>query len=182
MASKEVTVRVTGSQLERAKALLGGELPALPEALAGTVDLRGWIEALIFGKDYAEPDPGFLQREMALNVLLAPGEALADEIAGLDKLQDLVSDFPGATTGPIRITDLYVVPSQIEEGVNCYLILTYISHEDGLVVRCSGGSHAVQMKIIRCLMAGMWPIDCEISRTETKLKGGKHMLDVFPVH
>lgn len=181
MAKKEVALRGSNSQVERARSITEGALPALPEELAATVDLRGWIKALLLGEEYTEPDPGYLSREMALNILLSPGEPLTEDIDGLAHLQDIVPEYAGASTGPIRITDLYVVPSSIEEGVNCYLILTWVSMEDNIVTRCSGGSQSVQINLIKCLMAGMWPIDCEIYRTDTKLKGGKFMLSVGPV-
>lgn len=182
MAKKaEVAVRMGGSQVERAMQVVEGQMSPLPPALAETIDLRGWLKSLLTGADYSEPDPGYLSREMSLNVLLGEGTGLTSEPDELPHLQDIVDDFPGATTGPIRITDLYIVPSSLDEGSKTYMILTWVSLEDNIVTRCSGGSMPVQTRIAKQLMVGNWPIDCQIVRDKTKDKGGRFLLTVWAV-
>lgn len=181
MAGKEVAIPTGGSQVERAARILNGEMAQLPEQLRDTIDLRGWLASLVMGREYKEPDPNYLSREMALNVLLDESGELSDEPSELPHLQDLVANFAGETTGPIRITDLYVVPSSLEEGARTYMILTWVSLDDGTVTRCSGGSTPVQVRIAKMLMIGKWPIDCQIVRDQTKDKGGRFLLTVWPV-
>lgn len=181
MAKGNAVAPVGGSQAARAQAILNGALPELPAAIADTVNLRGWLASLLVGADYTEPDAGYLSREMGLNVLLNPEGALSAEMAELPHLQEIVDDFPGATTGPIRIVDLYVVPSALEEGSKTYMILTWVSMDTNETVRVSGGSTPVQFRIASQLMIGNWPIECQIVRDKSKDKGGRFLLTVWPV-
>lgn len=181
MAKKEVATRIGGSQAARVNQVLNGALPELPAELSGTVNLRGWIASVFTGADYTQPDPDYLSREIGLNILMGDGDILSADALELPHLQDIVEDYPGATTGPIRIQDLYVVPSDLDEGSATYMILTWTNLETNETVRCSGGSQPVQVRLIRCLMAGMWPIECQIARDKSKDKGGRFLLTVWPV-
>lgn len=181
MARKDMARVTTGGQPERIQSVLNGALPELPAALANTVNLRGWLASLLTGAEYTEPDQGFLSREMGLNVLLDDGDPLTSDVAELPHLQDIVDNYPGASTGPIRITDLYVVPSDLDEGSATYLILTWLNLETNEVMRCSGGSTPVQVRLAKCLMVGTWPIECQIVRDKSKDKGGRFLLTVWPV-
>lgn len=178
--SKEVVTR-EGGQGAEIQRILNGELPALPPAIAETVNLRGWLASLLVGADYHEPDEGYLAREMGLNTLLGSIEDMASDADGLPGIQDIVENFAGATTGPIRVTDIYVTSSSLDEGQKTYLILTYISLENNEEVRCSTGATAIQFGMARYLMGGIWPIECQIVRLATKDKGGRHLLKVWPV-
>lgn len=181
MAKKAVAVRVNDAQVARAEKVLNADLSRFPEVLSHTVDIRGWLAAIVLNADYTEPDPSYIQREMALNVLLNPEGALSSDIEGLDKLEEMVDDFPGASTGPIRIEDLYIVPSDIEEGGKTYMILTWYNMETNETHRVSGGGQSVQTQLAACLMVGRWPIECQIVRSDVKRPGGGYMLKVWPV-
>ena len=177
VVKRETTTVVT----QRARDVLAQEFPALPEALEGTIDLKGWLASMVAGVEYVEPDPDYMMREMLLNTLTAPTLQEALEGSDMLKLQDVLENVPGATTGPIRITSLYVAPSDLDEGSRTYLILEWVSMEDGSVTRCSGGSVNVKSGFARYLMLGIWPIECEIARIPAKDQGGKHLIGVFPV-
>lgn len=181
MAKGKAVAVNAGSQVEKVQAILNGALPELPAQLAGTVNLRGWLASLLTGADYNEPDDGYLSREMGLNVLLNAESALDSDMAELPHLQDVVEDYAGATTGPIRITDLYVVPSDLSEGSKTYMILTWVNMETNETMRVSGGSTPVQFRIASQLMVGNWPIECQIVRDRTKDKGGRFLLTVWAV-
>lgn len=176
VVKKEKTVVAT----VRAQTLLQRELPPLPEALDGKVDLRGWIASLVAGIPYEMPDEDFLAREMLLNVLT--GESLEDALvgAGMAKLQEVVEDFAGNTTGPIRVTDITVARSTVEDGDGTYLIMEWVSEMDGSVTRCTTGAQQVQAGFVRYLIEGIWPIRCQIVRDKATDQGGRHLLKVWP--
>lgn len=177
VVKKESTVVVT----QRARDVLSREYPPLPEALEGKVDLRAWLASLVAGVKYEMPDEGFLAREMLLNILVEEDLNRALVGSDMDGMQDIVEDYAGATTGPIRITDLTVVPSSLEDKDGTYLILEWLNMTDGTMTRCSTGAQSVQGGFARYLIAGIWPIECQIVRDKATDQGGRHLLKVWPV-
>ena len=177
VVKRETTTVVTA----RARQAMQIEFPALPETLEGKIDLRGWLACLVAGIPYVAPDPDLIQREMLLNVLLT--ENLEEALTGsnMDGMQDVVEDFAGNSTGPIRITDFYVLPSDLEDKDGVFVILEWVSMETGMVTRCSTGAGTIQMSLLRYLAQGIWPIECQIVRDKATDKGGRHLLKVWPV-
>lgn len=171
-------VIVPSGKLEKLRAL---EIAPLPEALEGKVDVRGWMVSLFTGAPYQEPDPEGLTRDMLFQSLMAGSveEILKD--TEMDSLQDLIEDFPGSSTGPVRITDLYVATSDMEDGGPCYMILTWVDMATGEEKRASTGASILQRKILSSLVIGAWPIECQIVRDKFKDASGKFMLNLWPV-
>lgn len=177
VVKRETTTVVTA----RARAAAQVEFPPLPEALEGKVDVRGWLACLVMGVPYVEPDPELIAREMLLNVFLTEDLTTALTGSDMDGMQDVIEDYAGATTGPIRILDFYVLSSNLEDKDGVYVILEYLSMETGQTVRCSTGAGTVQMALLRFLQAGIWPIECQIVRDKATDRGGRHLLKVWPV-
>lgn len=177
VVKKETTVVVTA----RARQALATEFPPLPEALEGKIDPRGWLATLVAGVPYQEPDPELIGREMLLNVMLTEDLNTALTGADMDGMQDVVEDYAGATTGPIRITDIYVLSSNLEDKDGVYVILEWVSMETGKVARCSTGSGTIQVSLLRYLAQNIWPIECQIVRDKATDRGGRHLLKIWPV-
>lgn len=177
VVKRETTTVVT----ERARKALAIDFPPLPETLDGKIDVKGWLNTLVAGVPYVEPDPELIAREMLLNVLLTEDLNTALTGADMDGMQDVVEDYAGATTGPIRITDFYVLSSNLEDRDGVYVILEWISLETGKVTRCSTGAGTIQVSLIRYLAADIWPIECQIVRDKATDQGGRHLLKIWPV-
>lgn len=175
---KAPAVIVPSAKLEKLRNL---EMAPLPEALEGKVDARAWAVSLFTGAEYIEPDPEGLTRDMLFQSLFATSsqEILSD--AAMDSMQDLIEDFAGNTTGPVRITDIYVGASDMEDGLPCYMILTWIDMTTGQEMRASTGASILQRKILSHLVIGHWPIECQIVRDKFTDASGKHMLNLWPV-
>jgi hypothetical protein len=153
----------------------------LPPELDGKFYLRQWAESLLTNKAYVEPDPEYMAMRM---LMLTASATTLDELFAdnkLDGLQDLIPNEPWATTGPIMVTDLYVAKSDQEDGAKTYMLLTYFGEVSGAEVTTSTGAKQLQMQICSMLAMGIWPIRCEIKRTERKDRGGRHMFKMFPV-
>jgi len=153
----------------------------LPEALDGLLDLSNWAEALVNGRPYKEPDEGYLSRLLIRQTLEATSPEQVFTPNDLDGLQKIVGNAPGAGTGPIEIHGLYVASSSMTEGAPCYMILDYASLDTGAVRKTTTGATQLQAQILRLIAFGIWPIRCQIKRTERKDKGGRFLFWLFPV-
>jgi hypothetical protein len=156
------------------------EFPPLPEVLEGKIDPQGWLRSVVLGQPYEEPDPDYIAREIGMATLLAEDDREALMGAEIGGLQDFLEDFAGATTGPIRITDLYVARSDASISDGCFLIITWWSYEDGKEYRRTTGAQSVQYALMRYLLMGIWPIECQFVRDKATDQGGKHILKVWP--
>lgn len=177
VVKRETTTVVTA----RARQAMQVEFPPLPEALEGKIDVKGWLASVVVGVPYVEPDPDLIGREMLLNVFLTEDLTQALMGSNLDGMQDVVEDFAGNTTGPIRITDMYVLSSDLEDKQGVYVILEWVSLETGQVTRCSTGAGTIQVSLLRYLVQGIWPIECQIVRDKATDQGGRHLLKIWPV-
>lgn len=174
-SKKDVAVK-NGSAINR---ILSGEIE-FPEEISKVIDMTGWAKALLTGTEYKEPDPDYLQRQLLLQTLSAETPEAVFEQGGIRSLQKSIPDVPGASTGPVEITGLYVTDSDFQEGARTYLLLTCVDLETGFESRYSTGVGQIQAQIMAALGMGIWPIRCRITRTERKDKGGKHMFWLFP--
>lgn len=175
---KAPAVIVPSGKLEKLRNL---EIAPLPEALEGKVDVRAWAVSLFTGADYVEPDPEGLTRSMLFDSLFATSSMDILTDAAMDSMQDVLEDFAGNTTGPVRITDVYVAASDMEDGGPCYIILTWVDMATGQEQRASTGASILQRKILSHLVIGHWPIECQIVRDKFTDAGGRHMLNLWPV-
>jgi len=150
------------------------------EEVKSVIDFTSWANALINGREYAEPDPGRLQRILMMQVLTATtmDEILAQNSVG--KLQEIVPNVPGAGTGPIEITDLYVTGSDFDEGMPCYIIVGCVNLDTGEETRFTSGSSYLQTQVLAMLGLGNWPIRCQIKRIDRKDKGNRFLFQMFP--
>ena len=177
VVKRETTTVVTA----RARQAMQIEFPPLPETLDGKIDVKGWMACIVAGVPYVEPDPDLIAREMLLNVLLTEDLNLALTGADMDGMQDIVENYAGATTGPIRILDFYVMSSSLEGKDGVYVILEWMNLETGQTTRCSTGAGTIQVSLLRYLAQGIWPIECQIVRDKATDQGGRHLLKVWPV-
>jgi hypothetical protein len=67
------------------------------------------------------------------------------------------------------------------EGAPCYMILDYISLDTGAKRKTTTGATQLQAQILRLIGFGIWPIRCQIKRTERKDKGGRFLFWLYPV-
>lgn len=177
VVKRETTTVVT----TRARQAMQLEFPPLPETLEGKIDPKGWLATMVAHVPYVEPDPDLIAREMLLNVILTEDDRTALMGGEFDGLQEILGNFAGETTGPIRILDYYVLRSDKSELEGTYVILEYLTLETGQVTRTSTGAGTVQMALIRYLLKGIWPIECQITRDTATDQGGRHLLKVWPV-
>lgn len=153
---------------------------ALPADLAEHLDLSSWANALINHRPYMEKDEGYLQRLLLMQTLEATTPDQVFSPNDLDGLQKIVGNAPGAGTGPIEINGLYVASSSMSEGAPCYMILDWTSLETGAKRKTTTGATQLQAQILRLIGFGIWPIQCQIKRTERKDKGGRFLFWLFP--
>jgi hypothetical protein len=149
--------------------------PATVAELRDIIDLQNWANSLINGQEYQDPDPDYLSRALMYQTLTASSAAAILSEGGIRKLQESVTDVPGASTGPIEVDDLYVTGSDFGEGARTYIIFGGTDMELGHRVKYSTGAGQVQAQFLALVNLGVWPIKCQVKRTARKDKGGKHL-------
>lgn len=152
----------------------------LPEAFSKIINPTAWVNAILYGDPYKEPDPEFISRMLAALSIYAETPEEAFSAAGIIGLQEWLPDRPGETTGPIEITDLYVAESDYDAGNRSYVIITCITLMDGEDHKFSTGATNVQATLIGLLRNGVWPIRCQVKRGDSKDKSGKHLIFMLP--
>lgn len=168
--SKEIAP-TTGKLIHRSKA---------PAELARIINIENWAQAIVNGVPYDEPDPDFISRSIAFQLITA--ETIEDVFRQqkILKLQEILADEPGATTGPRIITDLYVAKSDFETGNPTFVIITWTDMELGTESKVTTGATNVQATLLALINMGQYPIKCQIKRGESKDKGGRYLLHVLP--
>jgi hypothetical protein len=164
----------------RAKRLPAINFKNVPDALGAVVDVRAWVDSILRKTPYEEPNPDFISTMIAFQTISAQSVEEVFANAGVSKIQEMLANVPGATTGPIEITDLYVAASDFETGNPCFVIISAISLETGEEWKGTTGATNVQATILGLLVNGMWPIKCQIKRGDSKDKGGRYLLFVLP--
>lgn len=156
------------------------DLSRVPEALGAVINVQAWAEAIIIGTPYSEPNPDFISQMLSFTTITAETIEDAFAAAKVGQLQKMLPNVPEATLGNIEITDLYVATSDFETGNPTYVIVSYVSLEDGTTGKFTTGATNVQATILALLRLGMWPIQCKIKRGETKDKGDRYLIFVLP--
>jgi len=162
-----------------------GKMPALnlknvPEALGAIVNVESWASAILRKTPYVEPNPDFISTMIAWQTISSQSVEEAFAQARIHKIQEMLANAPGATTGPIEITDLYVATSDFETGNPSFVIITATVLDTGEEWKATTGATNVQATIMALMLNGMWPIRCQIKRGDTKDKGGRYLLFVLP--
>lgn len=152
----------------------------LPDTIAALVDVRAWADCLINREKYSEPKEGYLATKLLIAALNS--ESLFSEDDGTDviKLQQWVTNVPGASTGPIEIRGLYVAPSQLSDDPWTYVLADFVHLDTGSSGTFSTGAQQVQGFLLKSLVLGTWPVQCQIKRVERTDRGGRHLFNVYP--
>lgn len=177
VAKQEKVIVVTA----RMQAVADMPFAPLHPDLAGKIDERAWLRAVVLGEAYTEPDPDYIAREIGMATLLAEDDREALIGAEINGLQDWLDDYAGSSSGPVEIRDLYVARSDASISDGVFLIITFWHHESGTEVRVTTGATSVQYAMLRYLSRGIWPINCQFVRDKATDQGGKHIIKVWPV-
>lgn len=153
---------------------------AVPELLSAIIDTEGWVNAVLRKTPYIEPNPDFVSTMIAFQTITSQSVEEVFRNQGVKKVQEMIPNVPGATTGPIEITDLYVASSDFETGNPSYVIISAVSLDTGEEWKATTGATNVQATILGLLLNGMWPIKCQIKRGDSKDKGDRYLLFVLP--
>lgn len=167
----DVAVRHEGTLLKQVKA---------PAAINNIINMEEWAQAVVNRKPYTEPDPEFISRMLAVKAIMAGSIEEVFQQASIKQLQKMLPDSPGATTGTLIITDLYVASSDFETGNPSYVIITAMDEQLGEEVKFTTGATNIQATLIGLLANGAWPIRCQIKRGESKDKGGRYLMFLLP--
>lgn len=165
---------------QRKANVLALDTSRVPEALGAIINVQAWAASIVRGTEYKEPNPGFISQMLAYQTITATSVAEVFEQANIKGLQKIIPDVPEGTMGNIEITDLYVAESDFETGNPTFVIVSYISLDDGSQGKFTTGATNVQATLLALLLNGVWPIRCKIKRGETKDKGGRYLLFVLP--
>lgn len=169
------------SELEiRGAALPQLRIQNVPAELAVIINVEAWVSALLRKTAYKEPNQDFISTMLAWQTITAETAEEVFRNVGVGQLQKMIADTPGANTGPIEITDLYVAESDYETGNPSYVIITATDLETGDTWKASTGATTVQATILGLLLNRVWPIRCKIMRADSKDRGGRHILLVVP--
>lgn len=152
----------------------------LPPDFFTIINPQAWVDAILHGDKYREPDPDFISRLLAAQSIFADTIEEAFAAGGVRKLQEWLPDMPNASTGPMEITDLYVAESDFETGNPTYVLVSAVMLGSGEEVKFSTGATNVQATLIGLLRLGTWPIRCQCKRGDSKDKGGKYLIFVLP--
>jgi len=152
----------------------------LPANFTRIINPAAWVNAILYGDKYKEPDPEFISRMLAAQSIFADTPEAAFASAGVRKLQEWLPDTANASTGPMEITDLYVAASDFETGNSCFVLVTCVMLVDGTEEKWSTGATNIQATLIGLLRNGVWPIRCQVKRGDSKDKGGKYLMFLLP--
>lgn len=152
----------------------------VPDEINQIINMRGWVASILGKAEYTEPDPEYISRMIAFQTITAETIEEVFTQARVGKMQEMLADTPGATTGPIEITDLYVAKSDFETGNPTFVIITATDLTTGEEWRRTTGATNVQATILGLMLKGMWPIRCQIKRGDQKDKGGRFLMFVLP--
>lgn len=155
--------------------------PATVAEVRAQVDFSAWGNALVNGTPYDEPIPDYLARTLLLNVLTAATPEQVMTAGGIGKLQQMVPNVPGASTGNLEITDIYVTGSDFGEGMPCYVIVSYVHLEDGTAGKFTTGASYLQAQLLALLNLNQWPIRGKIERIDRKDRGSRYLFQMFPI-
>lgn len=170
---------MSGSEVAKARpALTKGS--NVPELINKIIAFEDWAQAVVYGTAYKEPDPDHISRMLALKAIMAPTMEEVWQAAGVKKLQEILANTPGATTGPKEILDVYVAESDFETGNPCYVIITWLDLELGTEEKVTTGATNIQASLIGLLKFGQWPIRCQVKRGDSKDKGGRYLMLIQP--
>jgi len=164
----------------RSRALPAIDFKKVPDALGAMIDVRAWAESILRKAPYVEPNPDYISTMIAFQTISAQSVEEVFANAGVSKLQEMIPNTPGATTGAFEIVDLYVASSDFETGQPCFVIIEGVGLETGETFKATTGATNVQATLLGLLVNGMWPIRCQIKRGESKDKGGRYLLFVLP--
>lgn len=152
----------------------------LPEGTELFIDFEGWARSVFHGVPYEEPDKEYLSRMLAFKAITAKTVEEAFGSMGISRLQETLPDTPGASTGPLELTELYVASSDFETGNPCYVIVTATRLDTGKEKKFSTGATNVQATLIGLLKLGYNPIRFQVKRGDSKDKGGRYLLHLLP--
>lgn len=152
----------------------------VPEKFFAVVNPQEWVNAILYGDTYHEPNPDFISRMLAAQSIFAETAEEAFSSLGVRGLQKVLPDSPGATTGPLEITDLYVAASDYETGNPTYVVISAVELATGDEVKYTTGATNVQATFIGLLRNGVWPMRCQFKRGDQKDKGGKYLIFMLP--
>lgn len=156
------------------------DLRRMPAALMTVVNGEAWCAAILYGERYKEPDPEFISKMLAAKAMFAETPEEVMDAAGVRRLQTWLPNTPGATTGPLECTDIYVAESDFETGNPTYVIFSAISLETGEEHRYSTGATNIQASFIGLLRNGVWPIRFQVKRGDSKDKGDRYLMLMLP--
>jgi hypothetical protein len=152
----------------------------VPAEIGAIINVEGWVNAVLRKTPYVEPNPDFISTMIAFQTITAQSVEEVFAQAGVRKIQEMLANTPGATTGPIEITDLYVAASDFETGNPSYVIISAVSLDTGEEWKATTGATNVQATLLGLMLNGMWPIKCQIKRGDSKDKGERYLLFVLP--
>lgn len=152
----------------------------IPDAVNAIINVEAWASAIVRRTEYKEPDPDFIMRMLAIQAITAQTPEGVFRQANIHKAQEWITDAPGAGTGPIEITDLYVAASDFETGNPSYVIMSCVNLETGEEYKLTTGATNIQATLIGLLANGVWPIRVQIKRGDMKDKGGRYLLFMLP--
>lgn len=156
------------------------DIGKIPQTLTTIINPVAWINAMLYGDTYKEPDPDFISRMLTARAIFAESEKEAFAAMGVKRLQKWLPDKPGETSGPMELTDLYVAASDFETGNPTYVLMSVVHLESGEDMKISTGATNVQGTLIGLLRLGRWPIRFQLKRGDSKDKGGRYLVHMLP--
>lgn len=152
----------------------------VPAAFHQIIAFEDWAQSVVYKTPYKEPNPDFISQYLAYLAITGETPDEIFQIQGVDGIQEVLADVPGAKTPPMEITDLYVAASEFEAGAPCYVIVSAVNLETGGNIKFTTGALNIQATLIGLLKIGTWPIRCVVKRGDSKDKGGRHLLFLLP--
>lgn len=151
-----------------------------PPEVEKYVPAERWIRAILLGEKYVEPDPDFLSRMLAAEVIFAGSVEEVFKQGLVVGLQKLAPDTAGWESEPFELESLYVMESDYETGNPCYAVMRGVWLTSGEDFVTTTGATAIQAQLIGLVANGQWPVRAKFCRGEMTDKSGKHMLFLAP--
>lgn len=151
-----------------------------PADMEKFVPAERWIRSLLLGEKYTEPDPNFLSRMLAAEVIFAGSVEEVFKQGMVQGLQKLLPDKPNAKSATFELESVYVMESDFTEGNPCYVVMRGVFLDSGEEFITTTGATGIQAQLISLIGLGQWPIRAVFMRGDTKDAGGHYLMFLSP--
>lgn len=153
-----------------------GQLEAL--LAPHTVDMMTWLRGILTPDEFPDQDADAVVIGMLAAIIQATSSEDALMALQLDRAKEMCGNEPGGKSPVMDITGARPMKSTVEGGAGCYAIFDAIRLEDGVKIRFTTGSKAVQTVVWKHVAEGWMPLRCRLEIRRERTQAGFYPLNL----